>query len=218
MSVFDLFAKRRSDMTLGGAEYIIAGLGNPGGKYEMTRHNAGFMALDVLTKVLDANVKSLKFRALCGTALIGGKKVLLIKPQTFMNLSGEAVRDAAAFYKIPPERVIVIFDDISLPMGKIRVRQKGSDGGHNGIKNIIYHLNSDAFPRVKIGVGSKNNDGDLKDFVLGRFSQDEMRTVEEAASRAARAAIAIVEAGPGAAMQEFNGNGNGEHQNAREED
>ena len=161
---------------------LIAGLGNPGAQYQQTRHNAGFMALDEMAASLSADVTKKKFDALVGEAVIAGQRVLLMKPQTYMNLSGTAVEKAASFYKIPPERIIVLFDDISLPPGKLRIRRKGSHGGHNGIRNIIDYLQSDQFPRVKIGVGEKPHPSyDLADWVLSVFKQDELEAVQQAA-------------------------------------
>ena len=135
------------------------GLGNPGPKYEYTRHNAGFLTINTLAQKLGVQIDRMKFKSLCADAMMGGKRVLLMKPQTFMNNSGEAVREAMNFYKIPPENILVIFDDISLPVGKLRIRPKGSAGGHNGIKSIIQHSGSENFPRVKVGVGAKPNPG-----------------------------------------------------------
>ncbi|MDR3644090.1 MAG: aminoacyl-tRNA hydrolase [Clostridia bacterium] len=159
-------------------EFIVAGLGNPGREYEQTRHNAGFIALDYIAQQCGADVRRLKFKSLCGDAVIDGRRVLLLKPQTFMNSSGEAIRDAAAFYKLPMEKVIVLYDDISLPPGKIRVRCKGSDGGHNGIKSILYLTGTDAFPRVKIGTGQKPRpDYDLVSWVLARPSEADRKLI-----------------------------------------
>ncbi len=158
-------------------DYLIVGLGNPGSKYEGTRHNAGFDALDYVAGRWDISVNKSKFDALYGTGTVGGQKVLLLKPQTFMNLSGEAVRKASGFYKIPAERVIVLFDDISLAPGKLRLRKTGSAGGHNGVKSIIANLGQD-FPRIKIGVGEKPRpDYDLADWVLSRFTQEEKKAI-----------------------------------------
>ena len=208
MSVFDIFKKldaERAPMPGGPVEYIIVGLGNPGTKYENTRHNAGFMALDTLAEDIGADVKRLKFKSLTADVSINGVHCLLMKPTTFMNNSGEAVREAAAFYKIPPERIIVIFDDISLPCGKMRIRRKGTDGGHNGIKSIIYHLNSDMFPRIKIGVGSKPHpDYDLADWVLSTFSKDEMPLLQDAVSSACEALRLITDGKTDEAMNKFN--------------
>lgn len=157
----------------GGYEYLIVGLGNPGAKYEMTRHNAGFLALELLERKENLKIKKLKYHSLVGDIVINGKKCLVMKPQTFMNNSGEAVGEAARFYKIPPERVIVISDDISLDVGKIRIKRKGSAGGHNGLKSIIAHLGSENFVRIKVGVGKKPSaDYDLVDWVLGRFPKE----------------------------------------------
>lgn len=180
MSVFDLFRKIEAESTTRQAaspiQFIICGLGNPGDKYTHTRHNAGFLALDYISQRLGAPLTRSKFHALCGEGSVGGTRVLLMKPQTFMNNSGEAVRDAASFYKLPPENILIIFDDVSLAPARLRVRRKGSDGGHNGIKSIIYHLESDNFPRIKIGVGQKPNpEYDLADWVLGKFSENDKK-------------------------------------------
>ena len=184
--------------------YLIVGLGNPGREYEHTRHNAGFYAIDVLAGKLGADVKEKKHKGLCGKGMIAGEKVILLKPQTFMNLSGESVRAAADFYKIDAEHMIVLYDDIDLDVGKLRVRAKGSAGGHNGIKNIIAHMGTQEFPRVRIGVGAKPDRMDLADYVLGRFSQVERPVMEDAFEEAAEAAIAVVEDGIDAAMNRFN--------------
>ena len=184
--------------------YLIVGLGNPGREYEHTRHNAGFDAIDVLAGKLGADVKEQKHKGLCGKGMIAGEKVILLKPQTFMNLSGESVRAAADFYKIDAEHMIVLYDDIDLDVGKLRVRAKGSAGGHNGIKNIIAHMGTQEFPRVRIGVGAKPDRMDLADYVLGRFSQVERPVMEDAFEEAAEAAIAVVEDGIDAAMNRFN--------------
>ncbi|MCM1285747.1 MAG: aminoacyl-tRNA hydrolase [Acetobacter sp.] len=157
----------------GAYDYIIVGLGNPGAKYEMTRHNAGFLAMDLLAIEENINIKKLKHHALIGDAVINGRRCLLMKPQTMMNNSGEAVGEAAKFYKVPAENIIVLYDDISLDVGHTRIRRKGSAGGHNGIKSIIAHLGCENFPRVKIGVGKKPNpEYDLAAWVLGRFPKD----------------------------------------------
>lgn len=183
MSTLDeLFAKisagRRTAAPAGPVEAIIVGLGNPGRQYEGTRHNTGYMAMDTLAGALNVRVDSLRFKSLCGDAAIGGKRVLLMKPTTFMNLSGQAVQEAAAYHKIPMNRVLVLMDDVSLPVGGLRIRKKGSDGGHNGLKNIIYLTGRDDFPRVKIGVGQKPHpDYDLADWVLGKFSPEDLKTL-----------------------------------------
>lgn len=181
----------------------MAGLGNPGRQYETTRHNAGFMALDLLAEQLGAGrLTKTRFQSTYAICEHHGKSIVLMKPQTYMNLSGEAVRDMAAALSVPPERVIVVFDDISLPAGRIRVRRSGSAGGHNGIKSIIYQLQSDAFPRVKIGVGSpQKGTEDLKDFVLDTLDSDAYAGVRVAPD----AVMAIIDKGVDAAMQEFNG-------------
>ncbi len=184
MSTLDeLFAKisagRKAAVSTGPVEAIIVGLGNPGKQYEGTRHNAGFMALDTLASALGVRVDALRFKSLCGDAVIGEKRVLLLKPGTFMNLSGQAVQEAAAYHKVPMDRVLVLMDDVSLPVGGLRIRKKGSDGGHNGLKNIIYLTGRDDFPRVKIGVGQKPHpDYDLADWVLGRFSPEDRKTLQ----------------------------------------
>ena len=186
-------------------DYMLVGLGNPGREYEATRHNAGFLALDAFCEKHGCEINKLKFKSLIGECKIGEHRVLLIKPQTFMNNSGEAVRDAAAFYKIPPERTIIIFDDISLPTGKLRLRRKGSDGGHNGMKNIIYLSGSDAFMRIKVGVGAKPHpDYELKDWVLSRFRKDEEADIKKGLENAASAAECIIKLGIDEAMNKFN--------------
>lgn len=161
-------------------DYLIVGLGNPEPKYEWTRHNAGFLAVDMMAEQMGFKINKLKFKSLLGETEISGKRCLVMKPQTYMNNSGEAVRDCAEFYKIPPEHIVILYDDISLDVGALRIRRKGSDGGHNGMKSILYHLGSDAFPRVKIGVGKKPHpEYDLAAWVLGRFTPDEQKTLGE---------------------------------------
>lgn len=190
----------------GPPEFIIVGLGNPGKQYELTRHNAGFLFADLLADKNGVKINKIQFKAVTASLTLGGVKCLLMKPQTFMNNSGEAVRQAASFYKIPPERILVVFDDISLPCGRLRIRRKGSDGGHNGIKSIIYHLNSDAFPRVKLGVGEKPHpDYDLADWVLSQFKKDELALLREAAEKTCSAAELIVAGDIDKAMSNFNG-------------
>lgn len=169
----------------GQPEFIIVGLGNPGTKYMDTRHNAGFMAVDTLAEKYNADIKKIKFKSLCGNILIGGKNCLVMKPSTYMNNSGEAVVEAMNFYKIPPENVIVIYDDISLEPSKLRIRRKGSDGGHNGIKSIIYLTGSDNFPRIKLGVGKKPHpDYNLADWVLSTFKKDEIPLMKTSCTNA----------------------------------
>lgn len=176
--IMELFRKisAESNTATGAPEYLICGLGNPGMEYTRTRHNAGFMAIDYLSQKTNIPCTRSRFHALCGSGAIDGKTVLLMKPQTYMNLSGEAVREAAQFYKIPPEKVIVLVDDVYLAPGRMRVRRSGTDGGHNGLKNIIYQLSSDNFPRIRLGVGEKpNKDYDMADWVLGKLSDDDCK-------------------------------------------
>lgn len=189
----------------GGYDYLIVGLGNQGAKYEMTRHNAGFLAVDLLAVKENLNIKKLKYHALVGDAVINGKKCLVMKPQTFMNNSGEAVGEAARFYKIPPERVIVISDDFSFDVGQIRIKRKGSAGGHNGLKSIIAHLGSENFPRIKVGVGKKPNaDYDIIDWVLGRFPKELEKDLKSALENAVDALPYIVNEEIDKAMNLFN--------------
>ena len=197
------FGKKK--MATGNVDYIIVGLGNPGGEYEATRHNAGFVVIDMLAEECSCAVTKLKFKSLYGTAQIGDKKCILMKPQTYMNNSGEAVRDAAAFYKIPAERIIVVSDDISLDVGKLRIKRKGSDGGHNGLKSIIYQLQSDNFSRIKMGVGKKPHpEYDLAAWVLSRFKNDEVEPLRSAAKNACDAIKLIVGEKIDMAMNKFN--------------
>jgi PTH1 family peptidyl-tRNA hydrolase len=186
-------------------DYLIVGLGNPGRQYESTRHNAGFICIDALADKYAIKINKLKFKSLLGEGRIEGKRCLLLKPQTFMNLSGEAVRDAVEFYKIPTENVIVICDDISLDPGKMRIRRKGSHGGQNGMRNIIYHLKDDNFPRIKIGIGAKPNpEYDLADWVLSRFSQSEAKLIKQVAEDTASAIEYIVKGDIDRAMSNYN--------------
>ena len=187
-----------------GVSWIVAFLGNPGPQYENTRHNAGFMAGDALSKEKGIAINKSRFRALTGLWELEGQKVLLMKPQTFMNLSGEAVRQAADYYKIPPERIIIVSDEMSLPTGKIRVKPSGSAGGHNGLKNVIACLGSSEFPRIRIGVGRSASPEEMKDYVLGSFSQEDSKLIKEAAARAAAAAESIILNGCEATMNKFN--------------
>lgn len=186
--------------------YIIVGLGNPGKEYAHTRHNVGFETIDILADRMGIEVEEKKHKGLCGKGILAGQKVILLKPQTYMNLSGDSVGEMAQFYKIPPENIIVINDDISLDVGRIRVRPKGSAGGHNGLKSIIYRLNSDTFPRVKMGVGApKHEDYDLADFVLGRFTKEEIPVMEDAIVKAEKAVAEIIKNGVQSAMNKYNG-------------
>lgn len=185
--------------------YIIAGLGNPGADYEKTRHNVGFMAIDEIAKDMGVRVDRLKFMAFTAECRIGTEKCLLMKPQTYMNNSGDAIGQAARFYKVPPENVIVISDDISLEPGKIRIRRKGSAGGHNGLKSIISHLGSENFPRVKIGVGDRANpDRSLADHVLGTFSKADMKELEDLFPSVYDAVKLIVSNNTDEAMNRYN--------------
>ena len=189
----------------GPVTWLVVGLGNMGDKYDHTRHNVGFDVIDLIAEDLDIPVQRLKFKALTNTADLGDEKVLLMKPVTFMNLSGEAVEQASAFYKVPPERIIVISDEVALPPGKLRMRQRGSAGGHNGLKNIIAHLHSDAFPRIRVGVGQKPHpDYDMADWVLGKPQGADRKNIDDALDRAARAVECYIKEGPQAAMGKFN--------------
>ena len=189
----------------GGGSWLIVFLGNPGPRYEMTRHNAGFMAADAMAKEKNVNINKARFKSLTATCDIGGESVLLMKPQTFMNLSGDAVAQAAKFYKIPPEHVIVVSDEISLPIGKLRIRTKGSAGGHNGLKDIIAKLGTDAFPRIRIGVGAPPHpDYDMADWVLSSFKNQDAEDMLAAAERAAQAAQCYIAQGADRAMNRFN--------------
>lgn len=192
-------------MRKGKIEYIVAGLGNPGSRYEDTRHNVGFMALDRLLKDEGIELKKLKFHAFIADEMIAGKRCLLMKPQTMMNLSGEAVIEAANYYNIPEENIIILYDDISLDVGKTRIRRKGSAGGHNGIKSIISCLGSEEFPRVKIGVGKKPHpEYDLKDWVLSEFTADDQKALAPALEHAAEAVKLLVQGEIDKAMNLYN--------------
>jgi PTH1 family peptidyl-tRNA hydrolase len=185
-------------------DWLIVGLGNPGQKYEHTRHNMGFLTVDLLAEKAGVKLNKVKFKSAYNILSFAGCKCLVMKPQTYMNLSGEAVREAAQFYKIPADHVLVIFDDVSLPVGKIRVRPSGSAGGHNGIKNIIAHLGTQDFPRVKIGTGAPENGGDMIDWVIGVPSQTERKILVDSFERAIQAAECIIEKGCSQAMNQFN--------------
>ena len=184
--------------------YLIAGLGNPTREYEKTRHNVGFEAIDILADKAGTTVTEKKPKALYGKGYIGGQKVILAKPQTYMNLSGESIREIADFYKIEPENIIILCDDINLSEGQLRIRLKGSAGGHNGLKNIISHLGTQEFPRIRIGVGEKPRGMDLADYVLGRFPKEQQAVMEEAYRDAAEAACMMIEDGADAAMNHYN--------------
>ena len=185
--------------------WLVVGLGNPGLNYARTRHNVGFRAVDALAEKLGVKIDRARFRGLTAQASAGGEKLLLLKPQTFMNNSGLSVMDAARFYKLPPERVLVLFDDISLSVGRLRVRADGSAGGHNGIKNIIAHLGTQDFPRVKIGTGAPAGGGaEMVDWVIGVPSQAERKILVESFERAIQAAADIIENGCQKAMNDYN--------------
>ena len=189
----------------GGINWLIVFLGNPGPRYEFTRHNAGFMAAEAMAREKNLSINKLRFKSLTASCTIGGQAVLLMKPQTFMNLSGEAVRQAAAFYKVAPEHVLVISDEISLPIGKLRIRTKGSAGGHNGMKDIIAKLGTQDFPRIRIGVGAPPHpDYDMADWVLSTFKNQDAEDMKAAALRAAQAAECYITQGPDRAMNLFN--------------
>lgn len=187
-------------------DWLIAGLGNPGANYAGTRHNVGFRTADALAEKLGVKIDRAKFRGLYAQATYHGQKLVLLKPQTFMNLSGLSVMDAARYFKLPPERVLILFDDVSLDVGRLRVRAEGSAGGHNGIKSVIGALNSQSFPRVKIGVGAKPHpDFELADWVLSNFTKDEEKLLSSVIEDAAEAALTVAEAGVPAAAARFNG-------------
>lgn len=184
--------------------FLIIGLGNPGTKYENTRHNVGFDTVDYLSYKYGIKLSKIGFKAVYGEGLLDGSRVILVKPQTFMNLSGESIRDIVAWYKVPLERIIVIYDDIDLDMGKIRVRPKGSSGSHNGMKSVIYQLQEDDFPRVRIGIGRPPEKWDLADFVLSKFSPADREIINQSVERAASAAVMIIKNGTEKAMSSFN--------------
>ena len=189
----------------GGVSWLIVFLGNPGNEYENTRHNAGFLCADAMEKLTGTAINKLRFHALTARCTVAGEGVLLLKPQTYMNLSGDAVGEAARFYKIPAEKVIVISDETALPIGRVRVRRSGSAGGHNGLKSIIAALGGENFPRIRLGVGGKpHEDYDMRDWVLSRFTGQDLQDITDAAQRAAKAALCYIEHGPDKAMNEFN--------------
>lgn len=200
-----MFFKKKEFASSTGVEFMIVGLGNPGSKYENTRHNAGFICVDKIAEDLHVKMTKLKFKSLVGEATIDGHKVLLMKPSTFMNLSGEAVVEAMKFYKLPPEKVLIIFDDISLEPGKMRIRRNGSHGGQNGMKNIIYLSGSDQFPRIKVGIGKKPHpDYDLAAWVLSKFTDSDMKLISEVAAKATDAATHIMKGNIDRAMNLYN--------------
>lgn len=205
MSIFDLFKQVESAAPAGSPEYLIVGLGNPGLEYAQTRHNAGFMTLDLLAEREHTEIKRMKFKSLCGDAVIAGKRCLLMKPTTYMNNSGQAVAEAMQFYKLPIDHIIVVYDDISLEPSRLRIRRKGSDGGHNGIKSIIYLTGEDTFPRIKLGVGKKPRpDYNLADWVLSRFTKEELEQLHIAAEHACESIALMVNGKIDEAMNRYN--------------
>ncbi len=186
------------------SRFIIAGLGNPGSQYDGTRHNIGFEVVDALADQLKVKVKKLKFESLYADAKLGADRLLLLKPQTFMNESGRAVRAAAAFYKVPPERVLVVVDDVNLPAGRLRLRESGSDGGHNGLKSLLYHLQSDRFPRLRVGVGAPAGENALVNWVLGGYSTAERKLMDDAVKRCLPGIELFVQQGAAAAANLLN--------------
>ena len=189
----------------GGVSWLLVCLGNPGKEYAGTRHNVGFMAADEVERRCGVKLNRLKYRALTGEVTLGGARVLVLKPQTYMNLSGEAVKLAGGFYKIPPDHVLVISDDVALPLGKLRIRAGGSAGGHNGLKNIIAHLGTDQFPRIRVGVGAPAHpEHEMVDWVIGRFTPAERKTAEQAVERAVDAAACLIEKGVAEAQNRYN--------------
>lgn len=197
-----MFGKNKSG---GAVDYIIVGLGNPDRKYEITRHNTGFIAADVIAEKFGCKINKAKFKSLVGECRINGKKVLIMKPSTYMNNSGQAVVEAMNFYKLPAENVIVLFDDISLDVGKMRIRKKGSDGGQKGMRSIIYLSGSDNFPRIKIGIGAKPNpEWELADWVLSRFTPKELETIKSTAENACDAVELMINGETDKAMNRYN--------------
>jgi len=193
-----VFNKRGNDM------HVIIGLGNPGKEYADTKHNVGFRVIDKLADKYNIDISKFKHRAFVGDGMINGKKVLLVKPQTYMNLSGESVKEVITFYKVPIENMVVIYDDTSLPLSMIRIREKGSAGGHNGIKNIIAHMGTDEFARIKVGIGEKPNGWDLADYVLAKFSKDDAPLIEAGLDKAAEASVMMLSSEIKDAMNIFN--------------
>lgn len=195
----------KSGKTVGTPEFLVVGLGNPDKKYTLTRHNSGFLCVDELAEKHGFKINKLKFKALIADTVINSHRAIVMKPQTYMNLSGEAVREAVNFYKIPPENVIVIFDDISLDVGKLRIKRKGSDGGHNGIKSVVSCISSNNFPRIKLGVGKKPHpDYDLAAWVLSEFKKDEAKPLKEAIDNACDALLLMLDGKIDEAMNKFN--------------
>lgn len=183
--------------------FLIVGLGNPGSQYEDTRHNIGFKVVDNIAKEYNIEINRQKFKGMCGEGFINGEKVILLKPTTYMNLSGESIREVVDFYKLSNEDILVIYDDISLDVGRLRIREKGSAGGHNGIKSIIAHLGTDIFPRIKVGVGQPNVD--LVNYVLGKFTKEEMEVLSESIDASTKASKEIISSDVKTAMNIYNG-------------
>lgn len=207
MSIFDKFREisGSKELVSGPVEYIIAGLGNPGEQYAGTRHNAGFEVMDKLADRLGVQIKKIKFKSLCADVFINSRHCVLLKPSTYMNNSGQAIREAMEFYKLDIEHVVIVYDDISLEPGKLRIRRKGSDGGHNGIKSIIYLTGEDAFPRIKMGIGKKPHPKyDLADWVLGRFNEEDKAKLDLAAEKACDGLELIIGGNIDEAMNKFN--------------
>lgn len=184
--------------------YLIVGLGNPGEKYTFTRHNAGFLAIDYIAQNQRIEVKKIKHKAIIGEGTIAGEKVVLVKPQTYMNLSGQSIQELVSWYKIDVDKIIIIYDDVSLPVGSLRIREKGSAGGHNGIKSIIANLNTDVFTRIKIGVSAKPEDYNLADYVLGKFTKDEQKIIFETLEKVDAAVEEFIRNGAESAMNKYN--------------
>jgi len=183
---------------------VIIGLGNPGSKYDNTRHNVGFDVIDYISQQYNISINKVKFKAIIGEGTIEGQRVILVKPQTYMNLSGESVREIIEWYKIPVGNIIIVFDDIDLNMGKIRVRPKGSSGSHNGMKSVIYQIQNDNFPRIRIGIGRPPEGWDLADYVLSKFGAEDKKIMDESVKNAAKAVASIIKSGADAAMNTFN--------------
>jgi PTH1 family peptidyl-tRNA hydrolase len=202
----DLFKKKNTGASLNlKSDYYIIGLGNPGKKYAHTRHNAGYDVVGLLAERHGISIESLRFKALCGSGIIAGKKATLVLPGTFMNLSGECVKELADFYKVPPERLIVVYDDIDLDLSRVRVRKKGSAGTHNGMRSIIYQIQTDDFPRVRVGIGKPKHQGDLVNHVITTYTEDEYREAYAAYAKAADAVETILMDGVEAAQAAYNG-------------
>lgn len=200
MGLFERFKNQEKGQEI----FVVVGLGNPGKQYEQTKHNVGFLVIDKLAEKYQIPMTKFQYKAFVGSGTIKNKKVLLVKPQTFMNLSGESVREIVNFYKVPQERFVVIYDDTSLPMGQIRLREKGSHGGHNGIRNIIQLMGTDVFGRIKVGIGEKPNGWDLADYVLAKFEPNDLPLMENGMDKATEAVEWILSRGMQDAMNRMN--------------